>query len=263
MEVLINVTKGLINMANEEETAVAQLSLEERKNEEAEVGEEKEEGEENDIKETEGGEETAAKKKKKKRKKKKKKKKASGEGGVATSGNTVPSKRPHGRGLGKESFTDSYLLSGQTDPPTIPIADLYPTNEFPVGEIVPHPLPEINSYRETDAEKRARDRLQSDIYEKARHASEVHRTVRKYAQSFIKPGIKLTDMCERLENKNRELVKEDGLTRGIGFPTGCSINHVAAHYTPNPGDDTVLQYDDVMKIDFGTQIDGRIIDSAW
>ena len=70
-------------------------------------------------------------------------------------------------------------------------------------------------------------------------------------------------MCEMLENKNRELVCEDGLSRGIGFPTGCSINHVAAHYTPNSGDDTVLQYDDVMKVDFGTQIDGHIIDSAW
>jgi len=29
------------------------------------------------------------------------------------------------------------------------------------------------------------------------------------------------------------------------------------------GDDTVLQYGDVMKIDFGTQIEGRIIDCAW
>jgi methionyl aminopeptidase len=70
-------------------------------------------------------------------------------------------------------------------------------------------------------------------------------------------------MCEMLENKNRELIQEDGLHRGIGFPTGCSLNYVAAHYTPNPGDDTVLQYDDVMKVDFGCQIDGRIIDSAW
>ncbi len=44
--------------------------------------------------------------------------------------------------------------------------------------------------------------------------------------------------------------------RGIAFPTGCSINHVAAHYTPNVGDNTVLQYGDVMKVDFGTQING-------
>jgi hypothetical protein len=31
---------------------------------------------------------------------------------------------------------------------------------------------------------------------------------------------------------------------------------VAAHYSPNTGDETVLQFDDVMKIDFGTQING-------
>lgn len=31
---------------------------------------------------------------------------------------------------------------------------------------------------------------------------------------------------------------------------------VAAHWTPNSGDKTVLQYDDVMKLDFGTHVDG-------
>lgn len=44
--------------------------------------------------------------------------------------------------------------------------------------------------------------------------------------------------------------------RGIGFPTGCSLNHVAAHYTPNNGDFTTLGEGDVMKVDFGTQING-------
>jgi methionine aminopeptidase len=43
-------------------------------------------------------------------------------------------------------------------------------------------------------------------------------------------------------------------TAGIAFPTGCSLNWVAAHWTPNAGDKTVLQYDDVMKLDFGTQV---------
>ena len=63
---------------------------------------------------------------------------------------------------------------------------------------------------------------------------------------------------------------------GIAFPTGCSLNWVAAHYTPNAGDNTVLSYDDVMKVDFGTHVNGnyplitryinfsgRIIDCAW
>ena len=38
---------------------------------------------------------------------------------------------------------------------------------------------------------------------------------------------------------------------------------MAAHYTPNAGDKTVLQYSDVMKIDFGVHVNGRIIDSAF
>ena len=42
----------------------------------------------------------------------------------------------------------------------------------------------------------------------------------------------------------------------MAFPTGCSLNHCAAHYTPNTGDTTVLQADDVCKIDFGTHING-------
>ncbi len=42
-----------------------------------------------------------------------------------------------------------------------------------------------------------------------------------------------------------------------------SLNHVAAHYTPNNGDDTILGENDVMKLDFGTHVNGRIIDCAF
>ena len=49
----------------------------------------------------------------------------------------------------------------------------------------------------------------------------------------------------------------------MGFPTGVSPNEIAAHYTPNPGDTTVLNYDDVVKVDFGTEVNGYIIDSAF
>ena len=50
---------------------------------------------------------------------------------------------------------------------------------------------------------------------------------------------------------------------GIAFPTGCSQNHIAAHWTPNGGDNTVIDVNDVIKFDFGTQINGRIIDCAF
>jgi len=92
---------------------------------------------------------------------------------------------------------------------------------------------------------------------------QVHRQTRAWATSFIKPGVLLSEMCEKIENNNRKLIGENGLQAGLGFPTGCSLNHVAAHYTPNAGDKTVLKYDDVMKIDFGTHVNGRIIDSAY
>eukprot|EP01096_Ripella_sp_DP13-Kostka_P010407 TRINITY_DN4090_c0_g1_i2.p2 TRINITY_DN4090_c0_g1~~TRINITY_DN4090_c0_g1_i2.p2 ORF type:complete len:320 (+),score=155.28 TRINITY_DN4090_c0_g1_i2:265-1224(+) len=105
--------------------------------------------------------------------------------------------------------------------------------------------------------------LNSSIYDDLRQAAEVHRQVRKHAQTYIKPGIKLVDLCKRLEAKNRELLEAEGFKRGIAFPTGCSLNHVAAHYTPNYGDNTVLSQNDVMKIDFGSQINGRIIDCAF
>uniref|UniRef100_A0A7S3LNR8 Methionine aminopeptidase 2 n=1 Tax=Aplanochytrium stocchinoi TaxID=215587 RepID=A0A7S3LNR8_9STRA len=158
---------------------------------------------------------------------------------------------------------DSFTKYGQTWPPSKPVETLFPEgSEGPVGQIMEHPG-DFNRKLVSDAEKRAQDRLQTDMYRKVRIASECHRQVRKWAQSWIKPGILLTDMCEAIENKNRELVGENGLKAGVGFPTGCSLDYVAAHYTPNVGDTTRLGYDNVMKIDFGTQIEGRIIDCAW
>ena len=67
-------------------------------------------------------------------------------------------------------------------------------------------------------------------------------------QGIIKPGIDMTYMCNTLEDTVRKLIQANGFESGIAFPTGCSLNNVAAHWTPNAGDKTVLQYDDVMKL---------------
>jgi methionine aminopeptidase len=80
------------------------------------------------------------------------------------------------------------------------------------------------------------------------------RQTRKYMQRYIKPGMKMIDICEHLEETSRKLIGEKGLEAGLAFPTGCSLNHCAAHYTPNAGDQTVLGYDDVCKLDFGTHV---------
>lgn len=80
------------------------------------------------------------------------------------------------------------------------------------------------------------------------HQSDTCIQVRKHIRKIAKPGIRMLDLCETLEGSVRELIRVNGLEAGIAFPTGCSLNYVAAHWTPNAGDTTVLQYDDVMKL---------------
>ncbi|KAG0140800.1 hypothetical protein CROQUDRAFT_664703 [Cronartium quercuum f. sp. fusiforme G11] len=156
----------------------------------------------------------------------------------------------------------------QTSPPTIPISKMFPKGDYPVGETSAY-LGE-NSYRTTSEEKRHLERLalqedpeSPDNYNTIRRAAEAHRQVRKYARENIKPGMTMTEIAEMIENGTRALVEEDGQKRGIGFPTGLSLNHCAAHYTPNAGDRIVLKADDVLKVDFGVHVSGRIVDSAF
>ncbi|KAI7907458.1 peptidase M24, structural domain-containing protein [Cokeromyces recurvatus] len=149
----------------------------------------------------------------------------------------------------------------QTEPPTVPVSKIYTNKIYPVGEV--HDYINENTFRTTSEEKRAAERMNENDYNDLRRAAEVHRQVRAYAQKTIKPGMSLTEIAEMIENGTRALVEENGLEAGIGFPTGLSINHCAAHFTPNAGDKTVLQYDDVMKVDFGVHVNGRIIDSAF
>lgn len=154
----------------------------------------------------------------------------------------------------------------QTDPPSIPIVELFKDGNYPIGEIQDYPV--VKDYRTAGdrmslEEKRSYEKANEDTYKEARIAAEAHRQTRKYMQNYIKPGMTMIHICETLEGISRKLVNEKGLEAGLAFPTGCSLNHCAAHYTPNGDDKTVLQTDDVCKIDFGTHVNGRIIDCAF
>lgn len=154
----------------------------------------------------------------------------------------------------------------QTDPPTLPISQLFPDGNYPVGQIMDHHVAKDDrkaADRFSSEEARAIDRAQLDMYNEIRQAAEAHRQTRQHIQRWVKPGMKMIDICNELESTARRLINEEGLKAGLAFPTGCSINHCAAHYTPNAGDPTVLGEDDVVKMDFGTHINGRIIDCAW
>ena len=185
-------------------------------------------------------------------KKSKKKKKKANSSDTAPNGETNPATLD--------------LPKAQTTPPTVPVSHLFPDGQFPIGQIMDHPVGQSDTTaknRFNSEEARAVDRLQLDLYNEVRQAAEAHRQTRQHIQSWVKPGMKMIDICEELEKTARLMINENGLEAGLAFPTGCSRNHVAAHYTPNAGDNTVLEYDDVVKMDFGTHIKGRIIDCAW
>ncbi|KAG9505234.1 hypothetical protein J7337_002200 [Fusarium musae] len=154
----------------------------------------------------------------------------------------------------------------QSSPPRVPLSDLF--REFPAGEIQ-----DYNTARTTAEEVRFMGRRQledPEFLNDYRKAAEVHRQVRQWTQDNVKPGDKLIDVANGIEDGVRALLGNQGiepgdnLKSGMGFPTGLCLNHETAHYTPNPGQkDVVLKYEDVMKVDFGVQINGWIVDSAF
>ena len=146
--------------------------------------------------------------------------------------------------------------------PDTPVRALFPDGHFPVGQRLEYEQP-LNLWRRENEEQRQREKVQEDQYESLREAAEAHRIVRQWAKGWIKPGMRMIDIADTIETSLRKTVAADGTKRGIAFPTGLSLNHVAAHYTPNAGDTRVLQKSDVMKVDIGLQVNGWIIDSAF
>merc|ERR1712228_284263 len=161
---------------------------------------------------------------------------------------------------------DQYAECGQTFPPSKTVNDLWKDKQYEVNQTMPHPY-NGKIRMESDERKAMENAL---VFERRlrniREASTVHRQVRNAAQHFIKPGMTMVEICEFIERSSSHLVgymKDKPMQRGWGFPTGCSLNHCAAHYTPNTGDKTKLSKSDLCKIDFGVQIDGNIIDCAF
>jgi methionyl aminopeptidase len=153
----------------------------------------------------------------------------------------------------------------QTDPPRVGLSKFFQDGIYPEGEVQPYK--DDNAWRTTSEEKRYLEKMANEdmetTYQNIRRAAEVHRQVRKYARRMIRPGMAMTDIANNIEDSIRALVEENGMEAGIGFPTGLSLNNCAAHYTPNAGDTVVLKQGDVLKVDIGVQVKGRICDSAF
>ncbi|KAJ7170137.1 methionine aminopeptidase 2-like protein [Mycena filopes] len=153
----------------------------------------------------------------------------------------------------------------QSDPPRIGLSKFFPDGNYPVGEIQHYK--DDNAWRTTSEEKRYLEKVANEdpetTYQSIRKGAEVHRLVRQHARKTIRPGMSMTEIVENIEAGTRALAEGDGLEAGVGFPTGVNLNNCAAHFSPNAGDTTVLRMGDVLKVDIGVHIKGRILDSAF
>jgi methionyl aminopeptidase len=188
--------------------------------------------------------------------------KPNGEGGTEGA-----AKKKRKRKRKPKSKTAGANPTKQTSPPRVLLSSLWPNHDYPVGEEVEYR--DENLFRTTSEEKRALDRSNSKFLEEYRYGAEVHRQVRQWAAKNIKPGQSLTEIAEGIEDSVRALtghpglVEGDNILGGVAFPTGLNLDHIAAHYSPNAGNKILLAQDNVMKVDFGVHINGRIVDSAF
>jgi methionyl aminopeptidase len=160
----------------------------------------------------------------------------------------------------------------QSSPPRVPLSELFANKDYPVGELQNY-SDDFNTARTTAEEVRYKGRRQLEdpaFLNDYRKAAEIHRQVRQWTQENVKPGHTLNEIANGIEDGVRALLGNQGIEpgdnikSGMGFPTGLCLNHETAHYTPNPGQkDVVLKYEDVMKVDYGVQINGWIVDSAF
>lgn len=82
-----------------------------------------------------------------------------------------------------------------------------------------------------------------------------------YGASLIIPDAKVVDILDSIEEFILKKKEEDPLY-GIAFPPQISINDVAAHFCPEEDGETIIQKDDVVKLDVGAHHNGFIGDNA-
>jgi len=112
------------------------------------------------------------------------------------------------------------------------------------------------------------------IEDSLRIAGDIHKHVRRKMRdsNILVPGAKLIDIANFIETETKEYASiaidavngTSVINGGIGFPVGLSVNDCAAHYHPHSQDThAILSNSDIVKVDFGTEVNGWIVDSAF
>jgi methionyl aminopeptidase len=92
--------------------------------------------------------------------------------------------------------------------------------------------------------------------ESYRKAGKIASNARKNIVHLVRPGESILKICEESE----EMIRKCGAVPA--FPTNVSVNHITAHYTSPPNDETVFPDSGLVKIDLGASVDGYLSDTA-
>lgn len=98
--------------------------------------------------------------------------------------------------------------------------------------------------------------LTDEEIDKARLAGKIASKAIVYGRSLIKPGVKVVDVLNQIEEF---IINNNGK---MAFPAQISINEFAAHFCPLEDDETIIQETDMIKLDLGVHNDGIIADNA-
>ena len=98
--------------------------------------------------------------------------------------------------------------------------------------------------------------LAQEEVEDVLRAGKIVKDVRSKVASFVREGMKVLELCEKVEEEIRRMGGEPA------FPCNVGIDNIGAHYTSPPGDDTVIRGGALVKVDLGAHIRGFVADSA-
>lgn len=143
-----------------------------------------------------------------------------------------------------------------------PIEEQFPDGNYPIRGF--EGIDEITSMNRITEEEKREEKRDETKWQDFRRAAEAHRQVRKYIDKFIKPNVTTLEICKRIEEAVKQLIQSSKTTNvGLPYPVECALNHLVCHTSPITGDNTVLTYDDICKVDFGIQVNGHIVSSGY
>ena len=99
--------------------------------------------------------------------------------------------------------------------------------------------------------------MSSEVREKYIKAGMIAARVREASREIVKPGVKILDIAESIEQMIYEEKGEPA------FPVNISLNDAAAHDTADFSDARIISENDIVKIDLGVHIDGYVGDTAY